>query len=40
MQRDGGLNWTKANPVLKSLHADPRWPEFLRRIGLSTWDEK
>jgi hypothetical protein len=20
--------------VLKPLHADPRWPEFLRRIGL------
>jgi len=34
-QRDGGLSWTKANPELRNLHGDPRWLEFLRKLGLA-----
>lgn len=33
-QRDPGLSSTIGNPFLESLHADPRWPEWLLRIGL------
>jgi hypothetical protein len=35
-QRDGGLAETKASPRLRSLHADPRWPAFLRKVGFGT----
>ena len=34
-QRDGGLTDMKTNPRLRSLHADPRWHPFLRKMGLA-----
>jgi tetratricopeptide (TPR) repeat protein len=34
-QHDGGLAWTKANFALASLHADPRWPAFWKKIGMT-----
>jgi TolB-like protein/Tfp pilus assembly protein PilF len=34
-QRDPGLAWTKMDPFLRSLHADPRWDAFLRKMGLA-----
>jgi tetratricopeptide (TPR) repeat protein len=33
-QRDGGLVETKVNPLLKSLHGDPRYAAFLKKIHL------
>jgi TolB-like protein/DNA-binding winged helix-turn-helix (wHTH) protein/Tfp pilus assembly protein PilF len=33
-QRDGGLVETKVNPLLKSLHKDPRYAAFLKKIHL------
>jgi tetratricopeptide (TPR) repeat protein len=33
-QRDGGLTGVKLNPRLRSLHGDPRWGAFLRKMGL------
>jgi len=33
-QRDGGLTSTKSSPRLRSLHHDPRWVPFLRKMGL------
>ena len=33
-QRDGGLVEMKASPRLRSLHGDPRWGAFLRKMGL------
>jgi TolB-like protein len=35
VQRDAGAAWTKVDPYLRSLHADPRWDAFLRKMGLS-----
>jgi TolB-like protein/Tfp pilus assembly protein PilF len=35
VQRDGGLAETRTNPLLRSLHADPRWSAFLRKMGLA-----
>jgi eukaryotic-like serine/threonine-protein kinase len=32
--RDTGLAEMKSNPRLRSLHGDPRWPGFLRKVGL------
>ncbi len=32
--RDSGLPLVKAEPVFRSLYGDPRWPAFLRKIGL------
>jgi len=32
--RDAGIPLTKVVPFLKSLHTDPRWPVFLKKIGL------
>ena len=32
--RDGGLNETKVDPLLKSLHADPRYAAFLKKLKL------
>jgi hypothetical protein len=26
--------WTKVNPLLRSLHADPQWELFVRKVGL------
>ncbi len=34
-QRDAGLAGIKREPVLASLHADPRWEAFLSKIGLA-----
>ena len=34
-QRDAGVTTAKASPLLRNLHADPRWPAFLARIGLA-----
>ena len=33
-QRDGGLVMTKVDPLLKSLHKDPRFSAFLKKIRL------
>jgi serine/threonine-protein kinase len=33
-QRDPGLTETKVSPRLRSLHADPRWGAFLKKMGL------
>ena len=35
-QRDGGLIITKVDPLLKSLHGDPRFPAFLKKLNLPT----
>ena len=32
--RDSGISLTKVHPTLKNLHSDPRWPVFLKKIGL------
>jgi TolB-like protein len=34
-QRDPGLFGVKPDPPLRSLHADPRWEAFLRKMGLA-----
>jgi len=34
-QRDDGLADTKTSSRLRSLHADPRWDAFLRKIRLA-----
>ena len=34
-QRDLGLSQMKTRPLLHSLHADPRWNSFLRKMGLA-----
>ena len=34
-QRDSGLAWCKSDATLVALHGDPRWPVFLKRIGLA-----
>lgn len=33
-QRDGGLIFTKVDPQLKSLHNDPRYAAFLKKLDL------
>jgi TolB-like protein/Flp pilus assembly protein TadD len=33
-QRDAGVPVTKIDPLLAGLHHDPRWPAFLRQLGL------
>jgi predicted Zn-dependent protease len=35
VQRDSGLAWTKIDPFLRPLHADPRWGVFLRKMKLA-----
>ena len=35
-QRDGGLIITKVDPLLKSLHSDPRFAAFLKKLNLPT----
>ena len=35
---DGRSNWVvwlKVDPLCDRLHADPRWPELMRRLGLA-----
>jgi len=34
-QHDAGMNQIAAEPIFEPLHADPRWPAALRRIGLA-----
>jgi len=34
-QRDPGVVWTKIDPFLRCLEADPRWGAFLRRLRLA-----
>jgi TolB-like protein/Tfp pilus assembly protein PilF len=34
-QRDAGLAWSKSDIILESLHADPRWEVFIRKLGLT-----
>ena len=33
-QRDGGLAELKYDPLMRELHADPRWAALLNRMGL------
>jgi TolB-like protein/DNA-binding winged helix-turn-helix (wHTH) protein len=33
-QHDGGLAYTKVDPVLKNLHGDPRYAAFLKKLNL------
>ena len=33
--RDAGIPITKISPFFKNLHSDPRWPVFLKKIGLA-----
>jgi hypothetical protein len=33
-QRDSGLIGTKVDPLLKSLHNDPRYAAFLKKLNL------
>ena len=33
-QRDSGLIFTKVDPLLKSLHNDPRFAAFLKKLNL------
>jgi len=35
-QRDGGLIATKVDPLLKSLHSDPRYAAFLKKLNFPT----
>jgi hypothetical protein len=35
-QRDGGLIGTKVDPSFKSLHNDPRFAAFLKKLNLPT----
>jgi TolB-like protein/predicted Zn-dependent protease len=34
-QRNAGLSQMKCQPLLRNLHGDPRWPAFLRKMGLA-----
>jgi tetratricopeptide (TPR) repeat protein len=34
-QRDGGINTLKTSPLLRSLHGNPRWDSFLKKLGLA-----
>jgi hypothetical protein len=38
-QRDGGLCDVPTSPYLQSLHSDPRWDTFLRKMGFHTGAE-
>lgn len=33
-QNDGGLSFIKADPLMKPLQSDPRFPAFLHKLGL------
>jgi tetratricopeptide (TPR) repeat protein len=35
VQRDAGLSEMKPQPLLRSLHADPRWSAFMRKMKLN-----
>jgi TolB-like protein/Flp pilus assembly protein TadD len=34
-RHDAGISWLRADNLFKPLHSDPRWPVFLRKIGLA-----
>jgi TolB-like protein/Tfp pilus assembly protein PilF len=34
-QRDPGVTYSKTDVILRSLHGDPRWQPFLRRMGMA-----
>jgi len=34
VERDIGLAWSKAHPLLRNVHGDPRWLPFLEKMGL------
>jgi len=34
-QRDSGISWVRVDRFFQPLHADPRWPAFLRKVGLA-----
>jgi serine/threonine protein kinase/tetratricopeptide (TPR) repeat protein len=34
--RDECITWLKVDPAMDSLHADPRYPDLLHRLGLAT----
>ena len=34
-QRNAGLSQIKLQPLLRNLHGDPRWPPFLKKMGLA-----
>ncbi|MBI2813211.1 MAG: tetratricopeptide repeat protein [Opitutae bacterium] len=34
-RRDAAVVWVKTNANCRSLHSDPRWPGFLRKVGLA-----
>jgi hypothetical protein len=34
-QRDGGLSEMKTSPHFRSLHGDPRWGAFLKKMGFA-----
>jgi hypothetical protein len=36
VQRDDGLITTKVDPLLKSLHDDPRFASLLKKLNLPT----
>jgi TolB-like protein/class 3 adenylate cyclase/Tfp pilus assembly protein PilF len=33
-QRDPGVVYAATDPMLRAMHADPRWPPFVQRLGL------
>ena len=35
VQRDPGLSQMKTEPLFRSLHGDPRWGAFLRKMGFA-----
>ena len=35
-QRNGGLTFTKVEPLLKRLHSDPRFAALLKKLNLPT----
>jgi serine/threonine-protein kinase len=35
--KDAGIPLTGVHPVFKNLHADPRWPAFLKKAGLAEY---
>ena len=39
-QRNAGLCQIKLQPLLRNLHGDPRWPPFLKKMGLADQVER